>query len=640
MRQKNDEGETVFYRIVYGMLTAVCFVLAFVAAFTVFVLKVSAAPKEEVNTYIRGWMDYDDCCCSEDTFYASKGNPVLTAEASEDLIIHAEIKYEGENGGWVQSLEEYSSLEYVFEEGRYTVKLYGKKEGSSECIYAKGFPLNLVYDNTPPENPVAEIIAPGATESKGEILSSETVTVNFSSEDSLSGISTMFVQQEDMDVMACDRVVIESGGCRKLIVWSEDKCGNLSDKCIFDKNILVDAERPEISWKQKDENGERPDLDITFRDEVSGLSYAAVRLDDELLESHDLSDEDDGHGAGEKKVRFTLSEEEYEALAYDSDHSLKLYCRDMAGNDKSVVLSFGHRDDSPPQVKLSGIRDGAVTDGSVQLHLDVSDDNMPSDPAGYVKAAVKHTYVDPGSSSEDEKSESYEADPYDGLVFYDDGRYEVTVTAWDPAGNTAAASLGFIIDNTPPLIRGLEAYDGNVTDRFVLKDKDMENMFLDASLIRYQMYLNGRNYRENEEVTTPGKYRFEVAAVDQTGNMSRDSVSFTIPGEEQDDETNVMFTDKGFSLSTACADLTGKAGAEDHLKTEYNGPAPGPELRSEPAADREVKADPDRKEVGENRITFGNNWVIVFFVVMILTVFATVVIKNKKQAMIKARNGQ
>ena len=538
-----ERQRTLLCKVMGVLMLSACVAAVFIAVTAIFSLRVSAASDmtdQEETSYIDARMEYDNCCVADEVFYACKGNPVLRVEASRDMVIYVQIKSEGSWGGWIRNFEENGYFEYEFEEGRYEISVYGKRDGRGDNIYAEGFPVTMVYDNTPPENPVAKITAPGAVKWEDGIFSGESVAIKFDSKDELSGIRTIYVQRPGEAENECDSVVIESGSCGELSIWSEDMCGNLSDKCVYDTAVWVDRERPEISWERKEDKKEGLELEVRFTDELSGLSYAGIYLDDEQVDRFDIKEESGADLPDEKKMTFSLSPEEVGAIPFDSECELRLYCKDRAGNDKNVVLSLEKVDENAPILKLGGIRNGAVTDGYVRLYMDLWDENLPADLRDAVSISVRHTgYVtdrDGGFASE----EIYEMDPYEDMFFYEDGRYEVTAKALDLAGNTALDTLDFIIDNTPPLIRGLDDYDGLVTDRFMIGREDTERMFMDASVIRYQMYINGRNYHEGEPVDKSGRYRLEVAAVDQTGNLSRESVRFTVKNESEVEKDGEM----------------------------------------------------------------------------------------------------
>jgi len=102
-----------------------------------------------------------------------------------------------------------------------------------------------------------------------------------------------------------------------------------------------------------------------------------------------------------------------------------------------------------------------------------------------------------------------------------EGKYIVTVTATDAAGNAGSASITYTVDNTPPVITISGAaneawYSANVTITWSVADNLDPNPAATA------------NYPSPTMFSTEGSHTITVSATDKTGNTASKSLSFAI----------------------------------------------------------------------------------------------------------------
>jgi subtilase family serine protease/fibronectin type 3 domain-containing protein/flagellar hook assembly protein FlgD/Tol biopolymer transport system component len=111
-----------------------------------------------------------------------------------------------------------------------------------------------------------------------------------------------------------------------------------------------------------------------------------------------------------------------------------------------------------------------------------------------------------------------------GTVIDAEGNYELVVQATDAAGHIARKTLRFWIDRTAPVItlEGVEAgrvYNTDITPWVHIRD---------ASTVVPRHTLNGRPFTSGTRLTTEGAYTLNVHATDLAGNVTRQSLTFTI----------------------------------------------------------------------------------------------------------------
>ena len=105
-----------------------------------------------------------------------------------------------------------------------------------------------------------------------------------------------------------------------------------------------------------------------------------------------------------------------------------------------------------------------------------------------------------------------------------DGSHTVAVRAVDTAGNETRTSVAVAIDGTPPEITVSGVHDGQRASTRVSPVVTVSDPHLDHSTT----LLDGAMFASGSVVTTAGRHRLEVAAVDRAGNESALAVAFEI----------------------------------------------------------------------------------------------------------------
>ena len=242
--------------------------------------------------------------------------------------------------------------------------------------------------------------------------------------------------------------------------------------------------------------------------------------------------------------------------------SLEISARDRAGNESSRQLSIEKEDYTSPRIEISGIKNGAIYAGEIAPQIKISDEqagNLEIIMEAEIEGAGKREKITYGKS--------------DNVSFSKDGDYIFRVTAADPSGNSAQREIYFTIDKEAPVIKGLEGLSGGSFDSFCLK-RDAKTVIEDMSIANYRLYLNGRDYSEEETVAESGEYVLRVSAADQAGNTSDSEVAFVIREGEDKEKTEatevlkeeaeipVLYSQQEVSVSQ---NETGESEGENHL---------------------------------------------------------------------------
>jgi hypothetical protein len=128
------------------------------------------------------------------------------------------------------------------------------------------------------------------------------------------------------------------------------------------------------------------------------------------------------------------------SVAGEGEYALAITAEDRAGHVSQLTLGFVI-DMTPPQIVISGIEDGALTNEPVTLVIEVTDPHL-----------LEQTVLLNG--------EAFDS----GTTVDQDGVYELEVTAGDRAGNQSAQSTGFEIDTTAPPIAVTSPEEGAAVD--------------------------------------------------------------------------------------------------------------------------------------------------------------------------------
>ncbi len=191
------------------------------------------------------------------------------------------------------------------------------------------------------------------------------------------------------------------------------------------------------------------------------------------------------------------------AVAAEGSYTLIVTATDAAGNQASLTVGFVI-DKTPPVIAVTGVSNGGLYGAA----------------ATPVTPVVTVTDAHPGTQTITLNGQAFVS----GTAVTAEGSYTLVVTATDAAGNQASLTVGFAIDETPPVITvsGVSngaTYGAPVTPVVTVSDSHPGTQTIT---------LNGQPFVSGTTVAAAGSYQLQIAAVDAAGNQAQAAVAFTI----------------------------------------------------------------------------------------------------------------
>lgn len=265
------------------------------------------------------------------------------------------------------------------------------------------------------------------------------------------------------------------------------------------------------------------DLAMSAKDSLSGIEKIRIEVNGVLIKEEEKS-------GAEASLEASLSKEWFtENKSRDGIYTAACTVTDAAGNASTKEISF-FADVEAPSVKLSGVKDGAVTNEAPNITATASDDYEQS-----LKATIS-VYKD------GQLIKTEEGEPKAKFTPTEDGRYEIRAVATDIAGNKSEEdTVTFDYDTAKPQIT-LFDLDGSKRAGFswiyteVGIDTAAEDSF--SGIHRFAITVNGteifektydgqhavqkkdelnRDWLLNHE-SEDGNYEIRVSATDEAGN--------------------------------------------------------------------------------------------------------------------------
>ncbi len=229
---------------------------------------------------------------------------------------------------------------------------------------------------------------------------------------------------------------------------AEDEVGN---KGVAFITLYIDNTGPQVSIESPKENEVLSgvvDIVIQASDRESGIKEVRVYNDSESP----------AHLIG------VLSTEPYRVRwntenTYDGLHSLIAVAENQAGLISRVKITVGVNNE-PPEIAISGVKQGEYVDGTVYLNITANDEN--------------------GVKSIEILIDGVEVANYQGqsrvtylwqTTAFEDGMHDIEVVAEDSLGNEKSVSIEVYTDNTPPGAFSKISVDGHYGNGTVLRDR-------------------------------------------------------------------------------------------------------------------------------------------------------------------------
>ncbi len=263
----------------------------------------------------------------------------------------------------------------------------------------------------------------------------------------------------------------------------------------------------------------------------------------------------------------------------EGTHSLAVTALDLAGNLSRRTVGFTI-DTTPPLISISGVADGALGNQDVTAAFTATDRNLATvsavlDGASFVSGSVVHaegthtlivvaldlagnraqsiatftiartppsisiagvadgTYLSSDVTPTFTATSLYlsglaatlDGAPFtSGTLVHAEGAHILLVTASDRAGNSAARSVGFVIDRTAPVI----AFAGVTSGGYFNSAVTIVFSATDLNLSLVSSTLDGFAFAAGGVASTEGPHTLLINAVDRAGNRATTTVAFVI----------------------------------------------------------------------------------------------------------------
>ena len=301
-------------------------------------------------------------------------------------------------------------------------------------------------------------------------------------------------------------------GKNTLDIWKEDEKGNVQDGSMSNVLILLDQTAPKCELKLVENR-----IEITATDNYSGVEKICYFF-------------------GENEFMTVNGNRAFVVLPENFVGILQAYAVDVAGNQGEItcyekkkkpvqtVIVNPIEDVEAPNIVLTGIENYLISKGAVSYECIVTDIGEIEKLSGVIRITK-----DTGEETSYELTE-WEAIE-NGYCLIGDleqtGKYLISVLAKDQAGNEQNICMQVIVDQDVPVIKGLEQWEGKEIKEFQWNHRE-EEIIDDFTSTTYAVYLDDEVYTTNTVILTPGTHELIVRARDIAGNITENSVMFTI----------------------------------------------------------------------------------------------------------------
>ncbi|MEF8873948.1 MAG: S8 family serine peptidase [Candidatus Thermoplasmatota archaeon] len=363
--------------------------------------------------------------------------------------------------------------------------------------------VTFMVDTTPPS---LEIISPD----QKETYTTDEVTVEWEGSDDYSGLQQYDVrlnQETWIDVGLDTQYTFDDMGAQEhyVEVRAKNNAGYSRTKSV---TFIVDQDTPVINILSPSDGELFDDDEVTVkwegRDNVSGLDYYEVRLD-----------EDTWKNVGTSPL-YTFKNLE------DGEHGVEVRGYDVAGNQETVSITFTV-DTTSPEVEIISPEQNKIYDkDTITASWSGSDGN-----SGIASHEVR---LNQGDWIEVDGTEH----EFDGL---EDGEYTFKVRVTDEAGHTSVDETSFTVDTTSPVLsistpESNQIYDKDtITVRWSGNDETTGVSYYQVKMGEEDWIDVGKETKYEFSSVEDGEPTVTVRAIDEAGNSNEDNVQFIVDTE-------------------------------------------------------------------------------------------------------------
>ncbi len=209
----------------------------------------------------------------------------------------------------------------------------------------------------------------------------------------------------------------------------------------------------------------------------------------------------------------------------DGTYTVTFDAVDMAGN-KAITQTISFTiDNTAPELSFTGTTNYLVTNRTVTLSSNVIESYFTGN-----RITITGTRTDIYGNVYELERQEYTNNSKDSskqTVFSEDGIYHIIMSAKDEAGNESEKEINFTIDTTPPQILYIDEIDNSYFSTFEFAHP-MNEMILDISVVKYDIYINGIEYDGRTPIETDGKYSLYIKVEDEVGHTNEAYAEFIV----------------------------------------------------------------------------------------------------------------
>ena len=354
----------------------------------------------------------------------------------------------------------------------------------------------IICDALPPDTPKIKIEGEIILETSKSIIASKPLVIRASSKDEHSGVERYCFVTENGRELETDKLKIMENSAKTLGVYAVDKAGNRSEEFKLGKQIIIDAEGPEINCEIHEGNSGGMAIHVNAEDEFLKVKEIKMMIDGKRIHSEQSS-----------AVKLEIMDDQ---IAF-GEHELVIEASDEAGNMTKKSFLLEKEQTEMPRIDVEGVRSFESTRENVELRALTAADNKVSYEVFYKGA---------------HGPESREIVDGRNFTAKKEGLYMVKATAEDKYENKTSVTRTFVIDRSAPKLVGVEKLDKKYL-RNIKFDGAISLLSADISACNTEMFLNNELY-DGHMVDKPGHYVLTLKAVDSAGNSSKASAEFII----------------------------------------------------------------------------------------------------------------
>ena len=355
---------------------------------------------------------------------------------------------------------------------------------------------------------------------KKDYINSSEIFFSYSLANKTPYTSSVYVDSVINTSIANNSYIHLSDGPHNITLVGIDFSSNIfSDQWIF----TVDTSNPTIIISNPSNNRYYASTQLILDYQVSdtNLLSTAIILDS----STNTSSEQPG---------FTLT-----GLS-EGQHNLTIFAKDKADNLAILQILF-YVDTINPSITINNPNTNNFTYNSILLDYNISDANL-------LNASI---YIDGTKNSSNILSGSY--------INLVDGYHNITIEAFDKAGNSMIATKEFTIDSTPPIITITSPFfttynSTNIIFNYSVTDNNSYSVviFIDNQTNQSSV-LSGTTLQLQK-----GYHNITIFAIDTFGNSATQTVSFTvtIPSNTTSTATSSSINNKSTDIGSTIKGTT------------------------------------------------------------------------------------